>query len=69
MLGVGCIEDEADKCTYTVTRFEDIISVIIPIFTFTKLFTQKYLDFFRLYRLKRNRVEKRVSIGILGSKV
>ena len=45
MLGVGRIEVEGDKCTYTVNRLEDIISVIIPIFTFTKLFTQKYLDF------------------------
>lgn len=45
MLGVGRIEIEGDKCTYTVTKFADIISVIIPIFTYTKLFTKKYLDF------------------------
>lgn len=44
-LGVGRIEISNDMCTYTVTKFEDIISVIIPIFTFTKLVTKKYLDF------------------------
>ena len=45
ILGVGRIEISKDICTYTVTKFEDIISVIIPIFTFTGLFTKKYLDF------------------------
>ena len=44
-LGVGRVYEENDECIFVVYKFEDIISVIIPIFTYANLITTKSMDF------------------------
>lgn len=44
-LGVGTIYTNEDECIYDVFKFEDILTFIIPIFSYANLITKKYLDF------------------------
>lgn len=59
-LGVGKVYLDISKaeCTYMVSSLAEIISTIIPIFKFTKLYTTKYVDFFLLYSLYRGGGER-----------
>lgn len=44
-LGVGSIYTEKNECIFEVFNFEDILTHIIPIFSYANLITKKHLDF------------------------
>lgn len=44
-LGVGSIYIKEHECIFEVFKFEDILTHIIPIFSYAKLITKKHLDF------------------------